>query len=172
MCTQIGLDSPLPHSSLPFLLSNFGWQVSKCLCAIFPHPPNTNTHCPHPVYHVGHGERVCTYSHLIFWHILLYEAFWFELCPRIVLCLSLCLSVCLSVSPSLFLFQDGVWIKGLFLEGAGWDKRGGCLVEASPMQLVCPMPTIHFKPSESKRRSAKGLQQSLHISICLCSLPQ
>ncbi|CAI8007748.1 Dynein heavy chain 2, axonemal [Geodia barretti] len=53
--------------------------------------------------------------------------------------------------------KDGVWIKGLFLEGAGWDKRAGCLVEASPMQLVCPMPTIHFKPAETKRRSAKGI---------------
>ena len=49
-----------------------------------------------------------------------------------------------------------MWIKGLFLEGAGWDKKGSCLVEANPMQLVCPMPTIHFKPVESKRRSTKG----------------
>lgn len=52
--------------------------------------------------------------------------------------------------------QDGVWIKGLFLEGAGWDKKASCLVEANPMQLVCPMPTIHFKPVETKRRSNKG----------------
>lgn len=49
-----------------------------------------------------------------------------------------------------------MWIKGLFLEGAGWDKKASCLVEANPMQLVCPMPTIHFKPVESKRRSTKG----------------
>ena len=54
------------------------------------------------------------------------------------------------------ILQDGVWIRGLFLEGAGWDKKGSCLVEANPMQLVCPMPTIHFKPAESKRRSTKG----------------
>ena len=52
--------------------------------------------------------------------------------------------------------QDGVWVKGLYLEGAGWEKKASCLVEANPMQLVCPMPTIHFKPVESKRRSAKG----------------
>lgn len=52
--------------------------------------------------------------------------------------------------------QDGVWIRGLFLEGAGWDKKSSSLVEANPMQLVCPMPTIHFKPVEGKRRSAKG----------------
>ena len=52
--------------------------------------------------------------------------------------------------------QDGVWVRGLFLEGAGWDKKSSCLVEANPMQLVCAMPTTHFKPVEGKRRSTKG----------------
>uniref|UniRef100_A0A3Q3ETA1 Dynein heavy chain region D6 P-loop domain-containing protein n=1 Tax=Labrus bergylta TaxID=56723 RepID=A0A3Q3ETA1_9LABR len=42
--------------------------------------------------------------------------------------------------------EDGVFIRGLFLEGAGWDKRNSCLVEAEPMQMVCPIPTINFKP--------------------------
>ena len=53
-------------------------------------------------------------------------------------------------------FQDGVWIRGLFLEGAGWDKKNACLVEAEPMQLVSSMPTIHFKPVENKKKSGKG----------------
>ena len=48
-------------------------------------------------------------------------------------------------------------MKGLFLEGAGWDKKGSHLMEAEPMQLVCPMPTIHFKPVEGKRRGGKGI---------------
>ena len=52
--------------------------------------------------------------------------------------------------------KDGVWVKGLFLEGAGWDKKNACLVEAAPMQLTCPVPTIHFKPSEAKKKSGKG----------------
>ena len=50
-----------------------------------------------------------------------------------------------------------MWIRGLYLEGAGWDKKSSCLVEADPMQLVCGMPTIHFKPVENKRRSTKGI---------------
>ena len=54
------------------------------------------------------------------------------------------------------LLQDGVYIKGLFLQGAGWDKKGACLVEAEPMQLVCPIPTIHFRPVENKKKSQKG----------------
>ena len=53
-------------------------------------------------------------------------------------------------------FQDGVYIKGLYLQGAGWDKKNSILVEANPMQLVCLMPTIHFKPVENKKKVAKG----------------
>uniref|UniRef100_A0A8C5L4X8 Dynein axonemal heavy chain 2 n=1 Tax=Jaculus jaculus TaxID=51337 RepID=A0A8C5L4X8_JACJA len=53
--------------------------------------------------------------------------------------------------------KDGVWVRGLFLEGAGWDRKNSCLVEAEPMQLVCPMPTIHFRPAESRKKSAKGM---------------
>jgi len=50
-----------------------------------------------------------------------------------------------------------VWIRGLFLEGAGWDKKNSCLIEAEPMQLVSAIPTIHFKPVENKKKSGKGL---------------
>ncbi|XP_077988088.1 dynein axonemal heavy chain 2-like [Glandiceps talaboti] len=53
--------------------------------------------------------------------------------------------------------KDGVWVKGLYLEGAGWDKKNACLVEAAPMELVCSMPTIHFKPVENKKKSGKGM---------------
>lgn len=59
-------------------------------------------------------------------------------------------------SKDYFSFQDGVWIRGLFLEGAGWDKKNACLIEAEPMQLVSAMPTIHFKPVENKKKSGKG----------------
>ncbi|TSK77048.1 Dynein heavy chain 2, axonemal [Bagarius yarrelli] len=60
-------------------------------------------------------------------------------------------------SNLLFPPKDGVYIRGLYLEGAGWDKKNSCLVEAEPMQLVCPMPTIHFKPVENRKKSAKGM---------------
>ncbi|XP_061437873.1 dynein axonemal heavy chain 2-like [Lethenteron reissneri] len=53
--------------------------------------------------------------------------------------------------------KDGVWVRGLYLEGAGWDRRASCLVEAEPMELVCALPTMHFKPAERKRRSARGM---------------
>ncbi|KAJ0006370.1 hypothetical protein NQD34_013643, partial [Periophthalmus magnuspinnatus] len=53
--------------------------------------------------------------------------------------------------------KDGVYIRGLYLEGAGWDKTNSCLVEAEPMQMVCPIPTIHFKPVERRKKMAKSM---------------
>ncbi|GIL82190.1 hypothetical protein Vretifemale_11083, partial [Volvox reticuliferus] len=40
----------------------------------------------------------------------------------------------------------GVFVHGLFLEGAAWDRTGGCLTEQDPKQLHCAAPPIWFKP--------------------------
>ncbi|XP_030578556.1 dynein heavy chain 2, axonemal [Archocentrus centrarchus] len=58
--------------------------------------------------------------------------------------------------------KDGVFVRGLYLEGAGWDKKNSCLVEAEPMQMVCPIPTIHFKPVENRKKMAKS------VYLCPC----
>lgn len=52
--------------------------------------------------------------------------------------------------------QDGVYIRSIFLEGAGWDRRNSVLVEPAPMQLVSSMPVIYFRPVEQARRRTKG----------------
>ena len=69
----------------------------------------------------------------------------------------------------LLIVQDGVWIKGLYLEGAGWEKRGAHLVEASPMMLVNPIPTIHFKPVEGKKKSTRGKHGLLWLVTRTCN---
>ncbi|XP_043277760.1 dynein axonemal heavy chain 2 [Venturia canescens] len=51
----------------------------------------------------------------------------------------------------------GVYVKSIFLEGAGWDKQSGCLVEPSPMQLITGMPVIHFRPVETLKKKTKGM---------------
>ena len=61
-----------------------------------------------------------------------------------------------------------MWVKGLYLEGAGWDKKASCLIEANPMELVCPVPTIHFKPTESKKKSTKGVCVCVCACVCVC----
>lgn len=53
--------------------------------------------------------------------------------------------------------KEGVFVKGFFLQGAGWDRKNACLVEANPMQLVVPMPSIYFKPVENKKKTGKGV---------------
>ena len=40
--------------------------------------------------------------------------------------------------------QDGVYIYGLSLDGAGWDKRGMRLVEPQPKVLFTPLPVVHM----------------------------
>ena len=55
--------------------------------------------------------------------------------------------------------KEGVYIKGIFLEGAGWNRDEGCLCEPEPMQLIVPMPIIHFKPVENKKKTPKGIYQ-------------
>lgn len=67
------------------------------------------------------------------------------------------------------MLQDGVYVKGLFLQGAGWDKKNACLLEAEPMQLVCNIPSIHFKPVEMRRRALKG-ETCVSTRAVLCFL--
>uniref|UniRef100_A0A3Q2Z313 Uncharacterized protein n=1 Tax=Hippocampus comes TaxID=109280 RepID=A0A3Q2Z313_HIPCM len=60
--------------------------------------------------------------------------------------------------------KDGVYVRGLYLEGAAWDKKATCLVEAEPMQMVCPIPAINFKPVENRKKMAK----SEDMYLCPC----
>ncbi|KAG8273636.1 Dynein heavy chain 2, axonemal [Homalodisca vitripennis] len=53
--------------------------------------------------------------------------------------------------------KEGVYVRGMHLEGAGWDQKKLCLCEPSPLQLVCPMPVILFKPCEVTKKRSKGM---------------
>ena len=53
--------------------------------------------------------------------------------------------------------KEGVFIGGLFLEGAGWEHELSCLQEPVPMELNLTMPVINFKPTEAKKKAAKGI---------------
>jgi len=53
--------------------------------------------------------------------------------------------------------KEGAFVKGLFLEGAGWNYDNSCLNEPEPMELIYSMPIIHFKPVEAKKSKAKGM---------------
>eukprot|EP00058_Branchiostoma_floridae_P012209 XP_002597697.1 hypothetical protein BRAFLDRAFT_77399 [Branchiostoma floridae] len=39
---------------------------------------------------------------------------------------------------------EGVYVYGLYLEGAGWDRRNSKLIEQKPKVLFEQMPVIHI----------------------------
>lgn len=39
---------------------------------------------------------------------------------------------------------EGVFVHGLFLDGAGWDRRNSRLVESPPKALSAPLPVIRI----------------------------
>ncbi|KAL7754402.1 hypothetical protein RI367_000383 [Sorochytrium milnesiophthora] len=53
--------------------------------------------------------------------------------------------------------KDGIYVRGIYLEGAGWDKKANCLKEPHPMELITSMPPIHFRPVENKKKLTRGL---------------
>jgi len=40
--------------------------------------------------------------------------------------------------------KEGVYVWGLFLDGAGWNKRDNCLAEQHPKVLFVQLPVVHI----------------------------
>ena len=47
------------------------------------------------------------------------------------------------------IIQNGVYIHGLYLDGARWDSSHDTLVDQIIGKLYFPMPVIHFLPFEN-----------------------
>ena len=52
--------------------------------------------------------------------------------------------------------QEGVYIHGLSLEGAGWDKKQNRLCESTPKQLFFTFPIIHVSATGPQEANALG----------------
>ncbi|KAH9593471.1 Dynein heavy chain [Trypanosoma melophagium] len=52
--------------------------------------------------------------------------------------------------------KKGAYVRGIFLEGAGWNAETRTLCEPRPLELIVPMPIIHFKPRLRGAKSGAG----------------
>jgi dynein heavy chain len=55
--------------------------------------------------------------------------------------------------------QEGVYVYGLFLDGAGWDKIKGYLVESSNKEQYVKLPVVHIFAVNSKEPKDPKLYQ-------------
>ena len=53
--------------------------------------------------------------------------------------------------------EDGVFIYGLFLEGANWDAAEHCLIESNPKELFVNFPAIHLDPKTNRQLPTEGV---------------
>lgn len=53
-------------------------------------------------------------------------------------------------------FQEGVYVRNLYLEGADWNYEKACLCESVPLKFFTDLPIIQFKPVQTITRK-KGL---------------
>lgn len=51
---------------------------------------------------------------------------------------------------------EGVYVYGLFIEGAAWDRRSGRLIEARPKILYEPMPVVHLFAIQEGKKPVAG----------------
>ena len=52
--------------------------------------------------------------------------------------------------------SDGCYVRGLYLEGAGWDRARNCLVRQDPKTLVVELPILQVVPIEAARLQLAG----------------
>lgn len=58
---------------------------------------------------------------------------------------------------------EGIYIHGLFLEGASWDRQAGQLVESQPKTLFVPSPVIYVT-GNTRKEEEKTLKEMFGVT--------
>ena len=53
--------------------------------------------------------------------------------------------------------ESGTYVRGLYLEGAGWDHEHSCLKRQEPKVLVVPLPILQVIPIEASKVKLHGV---------------
>jgi dynein heavy chain len=53
--------------------------------------------------------------------------------------------------------EDGIYIYGLYLEGARWNKETGSLDDSVPKQLYTEVPVMHLMPEQNRKPTTEGV---------------
>jgi len=53
--------------------------------------------------------------------------------------------------------EDGVYVRGLYLEGARWDFDSHSLADSLPKQLYTSMPVMHLSPCKDREAPTEGI---------------
>ena len=61
---------------------------------------------------------------------------------------------------------EGIYIYGLFLDGARWDKQKNCLVDSEPKVLYAPLPVLHISATAEKKKGGKEIFYECPIYTC------
>ena len=58
--------------------------------------------------------------------------------------------------------SDGVYVYGLYIDGARWDRENEYITDQFPSKMVETMPVIHFKPMEDYKPDPDDYQAPLY----------
>lgn len=55
--------------------------------------------------------------------------------------------------------RDGVYISGLYMEGARWDIENGCITDCKLRELLSSMPVIYVRGVIAEKQDSKNVYE-------------